>query len=508
MDMNNPTTLTSVSCLTTLTHDCTEDFTLPDYMPEIRRVIAVEASPLPESRFLTGAAMEFGGTITYSVLYVGDTGELYSAPLSSEYTASVALGDASVTDAAAVGIDTTLENVTCRAAGPRKLSLKSRLKTGIVAYNPTSLGEIAKDSTTGRALPVEEMAIERLTRTAADARLLRGEITSTAAGTLNLPPDTKVIACRGAIRPEEVRSAADCISVRGDAVLHLLCQSPEGNLYCTTAKAPVSESVPVPGAAEGDPCRAWGRCAAVTINTADSSTTSWEIEYDMEVECVHPGESAYTADAYATSCSSSVETAEYDSLRLIKCGIGALSCSGESGRQSKASVGENVIRADVAASVERVELGGGNRLILHGTCGCRVLIAADGEVIVEEFSVPFRYEMEAAVRPDSQNLLWRCTAEAVEVTARTEGDKIAVGVELALSMSVLSREKIRAVTCIAMDRSAPVAAEDGVVRICYPDAGEPIWEVGKRYRADLQTLCRRNGLTDAESLCSGEPILV
>ena len=505
--MNNPTTLTSVSCLTILTHDCAEDFTLPDYMPEIRRVISVEASPLPESRFLTGAAMEFSGTLIYSGLYIGDTGELYSAPLSSEYSASVALGDSSVTDAAAVGIDTRLDSVSCRASGPRKLSLKSRLKTGITAYHAVPLAENLKDSATGRTIP-EEFPVERLIRTAADAQILRGEITATAAGTLHLSPDTKVIACRGAIRPEAVRSAHDCVSVTGDAVLHMLCLGGEGNLCCTTAKSPVSESIPVSGAADGDPCRAWGRSAAVTVNTSDPANLAWEIEYDMEAECVRPGESAYTADAYAVACASSAETAEHDSLRLIKCGVGALSCSGESGRQSKAAAGESVIRTDASASVERVEMGDGKKLILHGNCACRVLLSADGDVIAEEFTVPFRSETEAAARGESPDLLWRCTAEAVDATARTEGDKIAVNVDLALSVSVLSREKIRCVSGVSVDRSAAVAAEEGVVRICYPDAGEPIWEVGKRYRADLGALCRRNGLAEPTSLCTGEPILV
>lgn len=507
MDMNNPTTLTAVSCLHTLTHDCAEDFTLPDYMPEIRRVISVEASPLPESRFLTGAAMEFSGTLIYSVLYVGDTGELYSAPLSSEYTASVALGDSSVTDAAAVGIDTRLDSVSCRASGPRKLSLKSRLKTAVTAYHPVSLAETIKDSTTGRPIP-EEFHVERLIRHAADAQILRGEITATAAGALHLSPDTKVIACRGAIRPEAVRGSRDCVSVTGDAVIHVLCLGGEGNLFCTTAKSPVSESIPVSGAADGDPCRAWARCAAVTVNTSDPANVEWEVEYDMEAECMRPGESAYTADAYAVACPSSTEMAEHDSLRLIKCGVGALSCTGESGRQSKAAAGESVIRTDAAASVERVEMGEGKKLILHGSCACRVLLSADGDVIAEEFTVPFRYETEAVAFGESPDLLWRCTAEVVDATARTEGDKIAVGVDLSLSMSVFAREKIRCVSGISVDSSAPVMAEEGVVRICYPDAGEPIWEVGKRYRADLGTLCRRNGLAEPTSLCTGEPILV
>lgn len=508
MDMNNERSLTAVSCLTSLTHESAEDFTLPDYMPAIRRVISVTASPLPESRFLTGAAMEFGGTIAYSVLYLGEGDEIYCAPLTSEYSASVALGDSVISDASAVGIDTSSENVTCRVIAPRKLTLKCRMKTKIAAFAPVPLTETVKDSA-GRPVNAGEWNLERLIGSSPDVQIARGELTATVGGTLNLAPGTKILACDGAIRVEEVRPGQDTVSVQGDGVVHLLCLSPDGAFFTTSAKGRFGETVSVSGAADGDAARAWGRSAAVTINTADESAGTWEIEFDLEAESARAAETSYTADAYATSCASGVEMAERDSLRLLKCGIGALSFSGESGRQSKSVPGEKILRVDATVHPDHVECETGKgRLTLHGVAAVRVLIAAEGDVIVEEFSLPLRYETDAAAIPTSADLLWRCSADVIDGTARTEGDKIAVNLDLSLSMTVLSREKIRYVQAIVLETSAGTPAEDSTVRICYPDAGEPIWEIGKRYRSCLRTLCERNGIADAHAVCSGEPILV
>lgn len=508
MDMNNERSLTAVSWLTSLTHESAEDFSLPDYMPPIRRVISVTASPLPESRFLTGAAMEFGGTVAYSVLYLGEGDEIYCAPLTSEYSASAALGDSVISDAAAVGIDTSSENVTCRVIAPRKFTLKCRMKTKITAFAPVPLTETVKDSA-ARPQNTEECPLERLTYTAPDVCTSRGEITSTVGGTVHLAPGTKIISCDGAIRVEEVRPGQDAVSVQGDGVVHLLCLSPDGSFFTTSAKGRFSESVSVPDAAQGDAARAWGRCAAVTVNTADESAAAWEIEFDLEAESARAAETAYTADAYATSYVSGVEMAERDSLRLLKCGVGALSFSGESGRQSKSVPGEKILRVDAAVNPDHVECAEGKgRLILHGAAAVRVLIAAEGDVITEEFTLPFRYETDAMAIAGSADLLWRCSADVIGGTARTEGDKIAVNLDLSLSMTVLSREKIRCVRTISLDTSAGAQTEDGTVRICYPDAGEPIWEVGKRYRACQRTLCERNGIADSHAVCSGEPILV
>ena len=508
MDMHHDRTLTAPACLTSLTHESAEDFTLPDYMPAIRRVISVTARPLPESRFLTGNAMEFGGTLTYSVLYLGEGDEIFCAPLSSEYSASFALGDSILDDASAAGIDTVAESVNCRATGPRKLSLKCRMKTKIAAYAAASAEETVTDSA-ARPCRADGESLEKLTRIAPNVRVSRGEITSTAGGALDKNPGAKILFCDGVIRVEGARAGADSAMVTGDAILHLLCLAPDGTVSPLTTKSRFSESLSVPGAAEGDAARAWGRCAAVTVNTADETDPTWEIEFDLEAEAISSGEIAYTADAYATGCPSRVEFADRDSLRRVFCGVGSLSVSGEGGRQSKSVPGERILHADAAVIPDHVEWSEEKRrLILHGTAAVRTVLGCDGDVIVEEFTMPIRYETEGSA-PAAGDLLWRCTADVCAVHARPAGDRIGVDMDLSLSMTVLSREKIRCVQTVTLEAAAEAAREEeGRLRICYPDPGESVWEVGKRYRACLKTLCEKNGMADAHDKCTGEPILI
>lgn len=508
MDMHRDRTLTAPTCLTSLTHESAEDFTLPDYMPAIRRVITVTARPLPESRFLTGSSMEFGGTVTYAILYLGEGDEIYCAPLSSEYSGSVALGDCILDDASSVGIDTAAESVNCRVIGPRKLSMKCRMKTKISAYAPTPLEETVTDAA-GRPCRADGSSLEKLICTAPNVRVSRGEITATAGGALDRLSGAKILLCDGVIRVEDARPGTDSVTVTGDAIVHLLCLSPDGTVSPSTAKSRFSEVLSVPGAAEGDHARGWGRCAAVTVNTADEGDPSWEIEFDLEAESVAAAETAYTADAYATDCGSRVEFAERDSLRRVLCGVGSLSVSGEGGRQSKSTPGEKILHADAAVTPDHVEYSEEKRrLILHGTAAVRVVIGCDGEVMVEEFTLPIRYETEGIPPAAGGEMLWRCTADVCDIRARPAGDRIAVDMDLSLSMTVLSREKIRCVREIALEADPVTGAEEGRLRICYPDPGETIWEVGKRYRACQKSLCEKNGLPDAHAKCGGEPILV
>jgi len=122
--------------------------------------------------------------------------------------------------------------------------------------------------------------------------------------------------------------------------------------------------------------------------------------------------------------------------------------------------------------------------------------------------LPIRYETEGIPPAAGGEMLWRCTADVCDIRARPAGDRIAVDMDLSLSMTVLSREKIRCVREIALESDPVAGAEEGRLRICYPEPGETIWEVGKRYRACQKSLCEKNGLPDAHAKCGGEPILV
>ena len=43
--------------------ECNEDFILPDYMPEIRRVLRLSATRLPEEPYVGADATEFEGRV-------------------------------------------------------------------------------------------------------------------------------------------------------------------------------------------------------------------------------------------------------------------------------------------------------------------------------------------------------------------------------------------------------------------------------------------------------------
>ena len=151
--------ITSISSDSQLTHEVSEEFSLPDYVPEVRRVLYTKAAVLPEGKFISDSgantSLEFDGTVTYNVIYTDDEGKLCSTPLSTNYNEQTIISGHPDT----VFIDTAVDSVTCRVTAPRKLTIKSRLKSRIMSFTDSAVEENITPRSTA-----DEIYIERYTK--------------------------------------------------------------------------------------------------------------------------------------------------------------------------------------------------------------------------------------------------------------------------------------------------------------------------------------------------------
>jgi len=152
-------TVTMLNSDTTFTHEVSEEFSLPDYVPEVRRVLHTKTAVLPEGKFISDSGantnLEFDGTVTYNVIYTDDEGKLCSTPLSSNYDGQTVITGHPDT----VFIDTCVDSAVCRVTAKRRLVIKSRLKSRILSFKD----EVIEENISPRALS-DEIYIERKTK--------------------------------------------------------------------------------------------------------------------------------------------------------------------------------------------------------------------------------------------------------------------------------------------------------------------------------------------------------
>jgi hypothetical protein len=141
----------------------------------------------------------------------------------------------------------------------------------------------------------------------------------------------------------------------------------------------------------------------------------------------------------------------------------------------------------LAESVEKEE----DAYVMKGKCRFSFLYSAgeDFEPSLGECELPFKYELDGEGESISR---FDASVSIIEPRARTEGDKIAFDCELAVSLCAVGEGEICSVSSVKPD-DAERERRNGFT-ICYPDAGDSLWSVAKRYGASLEDTAKKNGM--------------
>ncbi len=118
------------------------DFTLPDYCPDIEKILKCTLSPQIRSKTLSGGLLQVDGTCTVSVLYVESAHKtIRCCEQSVEFSQSFTVRDAG--ESPLVLTKTKPEYINCRALSPRRLVMHgafSQCMHGVGTYETFTWG--------------------------------------------------------------------------------------------------------------------------------------------------------------------------------------------------------------------------------------------------------------------------------------------------------------------------------------------------------------------------------
>ena len=120
----------------TVSFEGTTEFSLPEYLGEVGKLLWVRPTVQLPSGFLSAGTAEYAGRITYRVLFVGTDGKLYGAEQEESYSFSLPCEAAGLDR---VSVLPEVDTVIARVLGPRKLSVRCRMRAEIVGYAEKSL---------------------------------------------------------------------------------------------------------------------------------------------------------------------------------------------------------------------------------------------------------------------------------------------------------------------------------------------------------------------------------
>ena len=356
-----------------VTHDTGGDFTLPDYLPPVSRLLRAECSIIPEGVYLkegsSGITAQFGGTAIFTVMWADSDGVPWSTTLDSNYESATVIGQSAPTRCM---VDTKTENVYCRVAAPRKLSLRSRLVSRILTLAEEETTPNS-DGATYEMQQQEETTVHFYRGFGQDLQATYTEETMISEDGSPVRP----VFCTANIVTNECRQTGSTIRARGDIFLTCVYDRDDG-LYETTKKIPFDELIDLDGTPETDnlQCRVTGTITSLNV-TADESGIRADIAYDLYAEATENLPVPITSDAYSCTMPSVCTYRDASFLRSICCFVGNVSVN-ERTTCDASSVDGNVCAISASAVIE--EASAARKVVLTGKCNGNALVT-DSEFI-------------------------------------------------------------------------------------------------------------------------------
>lgn len=472
--------------------ELSEDIELPDYQPEIKRLLRVEASVSPADIYIGAGNVECSGTVDYSILYSGADGTLWCATPSGtyRYTFPVELpadfdaGEGLICDAASQP-----ENVSGRVTAPRRLTLRCRLRSRAQLWGTRVLPD-----------PTEQLpGIQRLTGSCDCARLFLGTGEAFTVGDEILcdprDGDVRVISADGQVFVTEAGAGSGTVDCRGEVCLRLLCCHDEtGEAYPVLRRVPFAQTIDMEGVEVNCEACATGSLKDLRVVVGDGKI-SCDMTVTLAVRAARNETVSLLRDAYATGAECDTVTRELRVPVALRTVLGNFTV-GHTATLEEVGLhpGMKVIDADGTVTMGETECTRG-KYILTGKCRFRLILAADGDWSVQELEVPVRYEIDGAERGDCPVTASELDACVISCRARADGEKLALDAEIAVSGTL--RGEAQEPVLAELTTGAAWQAPGAVYTVCYPAKTDTLWSVAKRYHVPVSELVAKNALAQA-----------
>lgn len=476
--------------------EISEEFNLPDYVPEVRRVLCVRAQAVPESKYVSpqndGAMLECSGTATYSVIYLDDEGTLCALPLSSSYEITIPLGKTPyITE-----VSVHAENASVRVGAPRRLNIKSTIKARALALKKESCNAKITPNSSAEQIYLQKREKEISTL---DLIQVSKEGVKISERLDSHSEEKKPIWCDASILLNEVKCQNNKVAVRGEANIKCLLVGSSGEDVISRT-FPISEEIEISGTEAGELARAYAKCVSLSISNEQNGQNSelfFDLTYDLHGEVIKNKNATVEIDGYSLRNESEATYKEIEYQSALSVGTASFTVSESVKRKNKEIKDIVTILADPV--YEKCETKAG-KVSLLGSLYVTIIgkrenkESASTEYYSEEYILPIKFEPDSAKAQGKITPL--CNFALGNLNARYDNEKLHLSCEVVASYLLLDSYKQRVLDTMEIDVENEVRKNNAEVRVCFLKEGEELWDIAKRYHTTEAKLREQNDLID------------
>ncbi len=481
------------------------EYTLPDYMGDVKKILSVSATAIPSGKFVNDGAVEFSGIVSYDVLYADSDGKLTKIQASSDYDLSQASDMEKYNDSLA---DCRVAASSLRLSGPRKMTLRSSLVCTV------RINESEDVSCAGDALDMGDM-LETATKSIRIEKALFGSspereyAEETSKLTSVSADDIEIIGTSGAVRIIESVPTEDGVTVIGELIITSIIRTEEQPPFAIKKTVPFEENISLEGVTADMKVMADGYLTSVTTGVAeDNDGACVTVNAICEFACVAGvnEDLSVNTDAYLknrdTVCE--YEDFSYTELVCMANSDGTVSYDVLRSEIGCGSVREILTLSADAKSVEKQLCA--DKLILKGDMSvygvaCEINEDNSTNYIPIKFNFPFETNVNIGCQIQEDSSV-ECYVSCVDTDSALDSEVFSVKCVLKIGYRVSKKSNIRRLKSCVSSGDAEYSETKSCITVYYPEECETLFGIAKKFHTSSSKIASDNNLSESVALTS------
>lgn len=482
------------------------DYILPDYYPEIFKVVSLRLMPCITKRTIGQNGIDFELSGKVRLIYLSESGELSAVEQTLCYGKSVEMPIQSRSPR--VSICPYTDSVSCRVVNKRRVDIRGIITVSVKVTADEQRQAVSDCCGCGVQLkkslityPAKRIAVTKRVTVADDVEL----------GLARQPLKT-VIRCDCSVISTDKKILSGKLLIKGEAEVTLL-YIPEESSDPESIKftVPFSQISDIEGLDERYDVSVdaiVADCGIKPSNRSESPAVSCEMSIEINILAYRFESAELATDAFSTKFELSSETI-CERIESIPVPINEL-------HKAKGNLSYNdgdissVIQAgaEIGRLAKDKDKGADGATYLKGSITFFAYLKNEsGKPIYLEYTDTFRHELSSASKDNTSEIEARAYLAASSFNL-TSSNSLEINADVRLAGYIFEQSEIGFISSLIPNEAKPIAApHDCAIKLYYAEKGEQPWDIAKRCHAALSAIMEENDL-DSESLDDGRMILI
>lgn len=468
------------------------DINLPDYCPDIQRILKCQIYPKITSRSITGDRLMLDGSYTVKIFYLDPEGTCVRChECDDSYTAEIALKQQA--ENALILASPRVEYVNCRASSPRRLNVHgsfSLCAKVIGAGQCEAVSNIAGDDVEQQKsqVSVNELVGFAQQQFSVDEVLELGQ---------GKPSADSIVRADAFVVLQDCKIAAGKLMTKGEVNVKFLYRAAgeTGTLETMEYALPFTQMLDCDGVSDDCFCSVRMEPAGVESQikndySGDKSFFDTQVKIHATARAYRKKSIVIVDDAYSRKYELAIDAKQKTMENLAEVAEDTLVHKTEIALEGSTVTQVIDVWSEMASATATVAEG---KISLKGKYSLCVLARNEQNApFYFERLVDFEHEMSCS----SEGEL-KCDPDVAPgaISYRISGSGIEVKTELCIRAEVVRRVNFKAVASVTADETKPLQ-RDAAASLClyFADAGESLWNIARDYRTSVASVQTENGI--------------